>query len=231
MTATRQRLSPHRLNGVRPDGPFEGIPDHLRHVIMVWFRAVLSISGSGAYRLGEMRELAVHFRVNMPVDYDAGGVAMVLEGLLDNADDEIAIDMIDATLDVLGPASNDWYKLQQQLNIGASAWKVADDRKGLTRVVADKRRKPPTTPPRRLPTRRQPSSARRGRMRLGETGTHRTDGITPLRPWRMRWSPSSFRTSSRRHWVTFRRLGSTRQSASDWEMSCPAATVLTTLDR
>ena len=83
-----------------------------------------------------MQQLAVLFRVNVPVNCETTRLARILEASLE-IDDEIAVDMIDATLEVLGPGSNHWFVLQQHLTAGASAWQVTDDRTGLTRVVAD----------------------------------------------------------------------------------------------
>jgi hypothetical protein len=40
-------------------------------------------------------------------------------GVLDN--EEFDIDLIDLTLEVLGPDDNDWQILQRQLSVGASA--------------------------------------------------------------------------------------------------------------
>lgn len=136
LNVIRQRLS-HRQNGVSPDGPYEGVPDHLRHVVMVWFRDVLHISGSLAYRIEEMRKLAVVFRVNLPTNTDSQRLSEVLCALLEHDDDEVAIDLIDATLGVVSPGLNGWFGLQEHLTTGASAWRVNDERDGLTRVVSD----------------------------------------------------------------------------------------------
>lgn len=133
----RQRLS-HRLNDAAPDGPFEDIPAHLRHVIGHWFETVTGQIGQRPYQAAAVRELAVRFRLNVPADYTLEQFFEIFDAMLDN--DEYALDLIDATLDVLGPRENDWQTLQHHLDVGASAWKVADDYISLTRVVADEMR-------------------------------------------------------------------------------------------
>jgi hypothetical protein len=133
---TRQRLS-HRLKGLVPDGPFEGIPDHLRYPVHHWFATAIGDEGDGPWRSGAMRELAIRFRTNVPPDYDIPRLVRVLLVILDGQDQEMALDMVDAALDVLGPNLNGWETLQKHLDAGASAWKVADDRISLTGVVSD----------------------------------------------------------------------------------------------
>jgi len=84
-----------------------------------------------------MRELAVRFRAPIPPDFDVPRLLRVLYGIIDGPDQELAVDMVDATLDVLGPDQNGWQTLQKHLDAGASAWKVADDHISLTQVVSD----------------------------------------------------------------------------------------------
>src|SRR6202158_2404038 len=131
----RQRLS-HRMGGVPPDGPFEGVPDHLRHVVVLWLRTAIGDT-NGPWRSGAMRELAVRFRVNVPAHWETPELVNLLTTMVDGQDQEIALDLIDSALDVLGPDENEWQMLQRHLSAGASAWKVADDRISLTRVVTD----------------------------------------------------------------------------------------------
>lgn len=80
-----------------------------------------------------MRELAVRFRMNIPADFEVQQFFRVFDAMLDN--EELALDLVDAALDVLGADGNDWERLQGHLTAGASAWKVADDHTSLTRVV------------------------------------------------------------------------------------------------
>ncbi|WIM89323.1 hypothetical protein PT015_07735 [Candidatus Mycobacterium wuenschmannii] len=87
------------------------------------------------YRAAEMRELAVRFRLNLPANFELHQLTDLFDKMLDS--EEFDLDLLDATLDVLGPNANDWEKLQHHLSIGASAWRVADDHISLTRVVAD----------------------------------------------------------------------------------------------
>ncbi len=54
-----------------------------------------------------------------------------------SSDADRGLDLVDASLNTWGGASNSWREMQGLLESGASVWRVADDFTSLTRVVGD----------------------------------------------------------------------------------------------
>ena len=128
-----QRLS-QRTGKAEPDGPYEGVPEHLRHGIVHWFEGVCGHRNSqGRINEAKLRELAVFLRAQVhsgwrPVD--------LMANLLNDADenDDAYLDFIDGALQVFGANSS---TLKRLLDTGGSVWTVAEDNRSLVRVVSD----------------------------------------------------------------------------------------------
>src|ERR1700735_3091502 len=90
-----QRLS-QRLGKVEPDGPYEGVPEHLVHGIVYWFDGVVGRL-SGRIDERRIRELAVFLRTKV---HPGWGAFVLAQNLLNDAqanDDEF-LDLIDGAL-------------------------------------------------------------------------------------------------------------------------------------
>jgi hypothetical protein len=98
----RQRLS-QRMGKAQPDGPHEGIPDHIVGGIEYWFEGICghrtSSMGSGAWQEARMREAAAVIRSDAGIRNARAGLMRELlnEGAVDH---EVFIDLIDAALGV-----------------------------------------------------------------------------------------------------------------------------------
>ena len=128
----RPRLS-QRLAGAKPDGPHEGMPEHIFHGVEHWFGNVCG------YRGGGMDAVRIH-QVAAQMGVAVGNHApSAMQALISRAegDPTFCIDLIDATLDVWTPGANRWGEINGLLASGASVWTVNETRDGLTRVVSD----------------------------------------------------------------------------------------------
>ena len=132
----RQRLS-DRMNGVEPDGPFEGVPPHLQHALVHWWTGVAE-ARSGGYFGNErpLRELASFLRAEVNPNWHAADLG---RGLLDAAlrHDELFLDLIDGTLEIFNVGPTHAAALARLLSVSGSVWTVAADRKSLERVVSN----------------------------------------------------------------------------------------------
>lgn len=132
----RRRLS-DRQSGAQPDGPYEGVPSHLRHGLIHWFEDVAD-SGQGGWfsHEDELRQVASLLRVDVHVSVDASDLA---RAMMNSAlqDDSFFLDLIDATLELFLVNDTRRNHLRQLLDLGGSVWTVADDKKSLARVVSD----------------------------------------------------------------------------------------------
>lgn len=125
------------MAGAQPDGPFEGVPAHLEHVLVHWFEEVAD-SGSGGWYAHErqLRELASFLREGVNPNWDAGdlGRAMVSTA---RRNGEFFLDVVDGTLDIFRPSTDQLNNLRRLLDVSGSVWTVADDDRSLARVVTD----------------------------------------------------------------------------------------------
>lgn len=122
-----------RARNAELDGPYEGIPEHLGHALVNWYNFAIGRSGGRTFHESAARELAIRFRLPASIGMAAYKMAdaLLAKGM---EDDEFFLDLLDATLFVLGD-NNSSHILQAHLDAGASAWKVADDHRSLIRVV------------------------------------------------------------------------------------------------
>jgi hypothetical protein len=130
-----------RTGGAQPDGPYEGIPDHMLGGIEYWFQGICGYrtaarAGGSAWQEARMKETAARVRSPVGYRYSRDGLMKALL-TLGTSDEDAFLDLIDAALSVWGEAGNQSEALQRILESGASVWRVADDRESLTRVVSD----------------------------------------------------------------------------------------------
>lgn len=119
-----------RSKGLEPDGPYEGIPGHLRAPISDWILSVLGGSDSES----RISTVAVLVRFDVVPGRTPWNTAqrMVSHGL---TDEEFGLDLIDATLKVAGEYRNKNDDLWGVLALGASVWTIGEDKESLTRAV------------------------------------------------------------------------------------------------
>ena len=152
MRMTWQRLSA-RAAGTQPDGPYEGVPGHLKYPLIGWLRECFGLEGIKTTAQEPLiRTIAIRFRETVPMNVNLRAFAQSLIVEAAGGDDshdvreededrvtnhEYFLDLIDATLDLIGSGTNRWYELNTLLIEGESVWRVADDRRSLARVVSD----------------------------------------------------------------------------------------------
>jgi hypothetical protein len=124
------------MAGADPDGPFEGVPEHLRHGLAHWWES-LADSGSGGYFGHEMelRQLAALLREGVNANWSAAdlGRGMIATAL---RNEDFFLDLIDGTLQIFEPAAAHVESLRRLLDISGSAWTVASDNRTLIEVVS-----------------------------------------------------------------------------------------------
>jgi hypothetical protein len=130
-----QRLS-QRLKGAEPDGPYKGVPEHLKHGLVHWWGTVAE-SGSGGYYGHErqLRELAALLRSQCDPRWTAGdlGRAFITSAI---QDDEFFLDLVDGTLQTFTIHSSITANLTRLLDIAGSVWTLAPDGQSLVSVVS-----------------------------------------------------------------------------------------------
>lgn len=135
---TRPRLS-QRMAGVGADGPYEGVPAHLKPGLHHWWRQVAAPGTGGFYtHEGALRALVAHLRVQIDPTWSAGKTGQALVELA-LRNDELMLDLIDGTLDIYQRAITDGSRLslRRLLSASGSVWTVADDKVSLERVVSE----------------------------------------------------------------------------------------------
>ncbi|WP_405494221.1 hypothetical protein [Nocardia sp. NBC_00511] len=131
-----QSLS-QRIVGAAPDGPYEGVPGHLRVPLLQWFKA---------WGSSEARNLSMRLRIALPIDSAEGSIMAALCDLA-GQDDDLLLDLVDATLRLAWEEDQEFpdlaveddhvLELDEVLRASASVWKVSDDSSGLTRIVGE----------------------------------------------------------------------------------------------
>jgi hypothetical protein len=119
---------------------YEGVPVHLREPLVSWLRDVLGDTGNsfaaqlfgvdppaGMNQIG----LDVGLRLHLPVVRLEGVIKLV------RANEELFLDVLDATLWAGRSDHSIWRTLQNLLGTGGSAWRVAADHRSLERRVDD----------------------------------------------------------------------------------------------
>ena len=128
---TWQPLS-RRTKGLGPDGPFEGVPPHLRALLADWVTETLNRSGLQS----KATTVGVVMRFPMAPGRSPWGVtADLVETAL--KDDEFFLDLVDSTLKVFGQWENNYVSLRELLALAGSCWTVGVDCVSLTRVVSE----------------------------------------------------------------------------------------------
>jgi hypothetical protein len=128
-----QSLS-QRTGKTEADGPYEGMPAHVYKSIVYWFQGLAGYR-SHHFDTGRLQELRTRLRQSLGGNFGETIMERLLSLAAQNQD--FALDLVDAALDVWGEGANRWQELDKFLAAGASAWKVADDHVSLTRVVSD----------------------------------------------------------------------------------------------
>jgi hypothetical protein len=129
-----QRLS-QRIGKVEPDGPYEGVPEHLGHGVVHWFEGVCGYRRQGGVDETRLRQLGIFLRTTVNPGW---GRNDLMHNLLNDAsrDDDAYLDFIDGALQVFG-GSHSGPALAKLLDTAGSVWTVAEDNKSLVRVVTD----------------------------------------------------------------------------------------------
>jgi hypothetical protein len=135
---TWQRLSVRR--GLRAeDALVEGIPDYLTYPLVEWLRTEFgwhrpSSRGGGVDQV-LLQRLATATRIPVRSSSAVGGIShQITEAIQRN--DELFLDVLDATLYFRGAAANT-ASLLQILQTGASAWTLFPDGRGLQKRVEE----------------------------------------------------------------------------------------------
>lgn len=131
---TWQPLS-QRRSGSAPDGPYEGVPEHLAGHLTDWLKRGLA-RGFGKVA----KDVAIQLRLPLPPGLEPN---QTVQAVINSAQSQDALlDTVDATLHALSrrnvavQAGEDLaMKLRQLLNDGASVWTVTDDGNGLIEVI------------------------------------------------------------------------------------------------
>jgi hypothetical protein len=146
-----QKLS-QRSGGAAPDGPYEGVPAHLKYPLISWLRFRLGTGHPFTAKESLIRTLMIRFRWPTPlnVPWHEHGEELILSAAggedrfnVEPWDEdsvtnhEFFLDLIDATLDILGESQNDWRSLERMLTDGDSVWRVSEDRRSFASRVSD----------------------------------------------------------------------------------------------
>lgn len=125
---TWQRLS-QRASGTRPDGPYEGVPDHISGPLGDWLFEILQNASIAS-------TVAIQLRVGMSSGLPEFKVARLLVAAA-SGDQNLCLDMADAVLHFVGNYGGAADRLRLILALGASVWTVADGDDSLMLVVQD----------------------------------------------------------------------------------------------
>ncbi|GAT02636.1 hypothetical protein [Mycolicibacterium fortuitum] len=130
-----QRLS-QRTAGMEPDGPYEGVPEHLKYPVIRWLRQNLELDRYTNGNEYVLRELAIRLRIPLPLNTELGefGDSLLAAG---GKDEGLLLDLVDAVLEIQGPGGNRYESLERILISGASTWRVGNDFRSLARLVTE----------------------------------------------------------------------------------------------
>ncbi|TWH10771.1 hypothetical protein L618_000400002520 [Rhodococcus rhodochrous J45] len=123
-----------RMRGLEPDGPYEGVPQHLVSGLVSWLDETLR-GGAISMRGDVIRSVAINLRVPLPPFGDDYACLRTLFDYADTGDDAF-LDVVDATLKLVGSWSNNHATLRTLLASAASVWTVGEDDESLVRVVS-----------------------------------------------------------------------------------------------
>lgn len=111
----------------------EGVPPQLRYAVRKWLESRFGFHSSGGMNDGLMASVAITTGIHVQATYDTGGIMNQILGACE-ADDDVYLDVLDATLHFVG-SSAAASGLKTVLDMGGSAWTVASDGKSLQRRV------------------------------------------------------------------------------------------------
>ncbi|PWW24910.1 hypothetical protein JD79_04102 [Geodermatophilus normandii] len=113
-----------------PDGPYEGVPDHLRTRLLEWVEETLHPRFAGAE---EKVASLVALQLRIPAPERSTRLGAVLNACRD--DEDAFLDVLDLALAFTqGRTAED---LELQLLVGGSVWTVAADHRSLVRRVSE----------------------------------------------------------------------------------------------
>jgi hypothetical protein len=127
-----QRLS-QRRGIASPDGPYEGVPEHMRPHVLNWFAEISALS-SRMQTEAVIRHIAMELRLPAPPGPDVRAIG---EALLNRAgkDQDFCLDLLDIALHLLGDIGDTAPQLEMILRASGSVWKVASNGRALELVV------------------------------------------------------------------------------------------------
>lgn len=132
MTTGWQPLSVRR--GLRDsDGPFEGMPLHLRHPVGEWLRTRFGWTSRDGMNNSLMAQVASACRIPVRRTYETGGISDQIFAAIERNED-LYLDCLDVTL-YLARQGGD--ALARTLTTGGSVWTVRPDAQGLERRVPE----------------------------------------------------------------------------------------------
>ncbi len=117
-------LLSQRASGGGVDGPYEGVPDHLRGPFIDWLRRG-AVQMMNRWEPGLVRGLALRLRVEIPHSSDDAGIWNELVKVAEY-DDEVLLDWVDLSLS-LEPYVGLREDLEAVLRMGGSAYTVSGD--------------------------------------------------------------------------------------------------------
>lgn len=131
-----QKLS-QREAGQKPDGPYEGIPDHLFHGVIDWFNRVVGYSHGSRLDYELLQRLATRLQVRLRrQNLDGFDIHSALTQKAQR-EPEFCLDLLDCTLATVRVPNNMSEWLSNLLSDGGSVWTVSDNGDSLIRVVVE----------------------------------------------------------------------------------------------
>lgn len=132
---TWQRLSVRQGKAV-PDALVEGIPPYLHHPLIEWLRTEFGwhrTSSQGGVNQAFLQTLVTATRIPVRASSEIGGISkQVIDAI--QKDEDLFLDVLDATLNLMDGNAHA-AGLRRIFEVGASAWTVRADGKGLEKRV------------------------------------------------------------------------------------------------
>jgi hypothetical protein len=116
----------------------EGVPDYLQHALIEWLRTEFGwhrTSVQGGVNQAFLQTLATATRIPVKASYEIGGISDQITASIQR-DEDLFLDVLDATL-YLKDGRADSHGLRNILEIGASAWTVDSNDRGLQKRVEE----------------------------------------------------------------------------------------------
>lgn len=123
----------HRGESAYDDGPYEGLPPHLRTAVLAWIQRALFDSQSKTWRVELVEKLALRFRLEY-FPHGSPGQTVAKHFLEEiSGDEDLMLDVVDGILANARAVKGAF--LRDLLRDGGSAWTVAENERGLERAV------------------------------------------------------------------------------------------------